>query len=567
MNKFFKAIKSLFNPKFYKFMFSTLPFYVFREGFTGLSERLARSNAYYHGNMRYSNHMHAYLKPTVAELSKKLDACENLKYRPVFFVEGGSGAEKQIYPYCTASRADSDYIIELPPGSELTRDALFEIALQLNVCKFHGEMPSKIYFGYCFSDGKYSFEPLDRACAKSADERKGHNTVMLTKVLVQFAEEAGSDFKNGEFPVTHYMFGYPRADARLFRRIILYRHDAMGDAMLTLPTVRKIRKAFPNAHICMVCNARNTEFWSAQPEIDTIIDFIAEDGGKFLRDIPELKSLHKKVKKNKYDLSVQLSQDPEHFFIPMDWADFSAGFVDTHAHALSISAEFLPRESGDPTNCGMGDRIKHIANALFDEPDLRRELTLPPESIQAVDAFVRTTAVMKREIIVGVHFGGSSSEREWGTDKFTKLIDLIIERFHAGVLLIGGTREAEKAQEMVKASKYPESVLSVAGRFSVMETAALMKKLDMFIGNNSGPAHIAGIQGTPVLVLWQGSAPPISWTPQGRYVMQVLKPMKCMPCYYDGCSHDQKCIVSIGVDDAFKAFEKLLCMTGKLEVS
>ena len=100
--------------------------------------------------------------------------------------------------------------------------------------------------------------------------------------------------------------------------------------------------------------------------------------------------------------------------------------------------------------------------------------------------------------------------------------------------------------------------LNVAGKTSLGGLAALIARLDLFISNDTGPAHLAEAVGTPSVTLF-GPADPRRWAPLNAARHPIIRvPVACSPCSYWECPIDHRCLRRITPDMALSVAEHLI---------
>jgi heptosyltransferase-2 len=138
------------------------------------------------------------------------------------------------------------------------------------------------------------------------------------------------------------------------------------------------------------------------------------------------------------------------------------------------------------------------------------------------------------ELLIGIHPGGEGlwGRKQWGPQRFaqvaSRLHDTLGERVR--IVLMGGKDDAPLAAEI--AARAHAHVINATGQTTLGETAALMKKCALFVGNDSSPLHIAAATGVPVVGIY-GPTDPRSyrpWVPQGKEGIDyavVRSPLAC----------------------------------------
>jgi ADP-heptose:LPS heptosyltransferase len=147
--------------------------------------------------------------------------------------------------------------------------------------------------------------------------------------------------------------------------------------------------------------------------------------------------------------------------------------------------------------------------------------------------------------VVGVHPGAGSSIRQWPVEHFARLADLFVEQDNAHVAIFGGGGEAALASAMHDLMKHRDKATNLAGRLDLKGFMSALAGLRLFIGNISGPAHMAGALKVPTLTIFSGQVVPHEWNPLGEASLSVRVALDCAPCYKahpEQCPHNLKCL-------------------------
>jgi hypothetical protein len=166
-----------------------------------------------------------------------------------------------------------------------------------------------------------------------------------------------------------------------------------------------------------------------------------------------------------------------------------------------------------------------------------------------------------RRPLIGIHAGAHAPARCWPAERFAVVADHLAQRFGAQIVLTGGPGEEEIAQAVAAGTMRAgraAPALNVAGQTSLGGLAALIDRLDLFIANDTGPAHLADALGTPSVTLF-GPADHRRWAPldQSRHPI-VRRPVPCSPCRYAVCPIDHRCLLLLEPDAVIEAAETLL---------
>jgi len=183
----------------------------------------------------------------------------------------------------------------------------------------------------------------------------------------------------------------------------------------------------------------------------------------------------------------------------------------------------------------------------------------------AADAFLVERGVRggDRRPLVAIHPGASRPERAWSAERFGELARRVAAT-GARVLVLGGPRDLEAAARVLTAAG--PAAVDGARLGSLGRMAALVARCDLFVGNDSGPAHIAAAVGTRTVSIFGPGVPwkTAPYVPASRR-REVTRHFPCAPCrqeFFAECmpapSGKPWCLESVSVDDAFAAVRELL---------
>jgi ADP-heptose:LPS heptosyltransferase len=162
--------------------------------------------------------------------------------------------------------------------------------------------------------------------------------------------------------------------------------------------------------------------------------------------------------------------------------------------------------------------------------------------------------------LVALHPGASKPERGWHAERFALLGRRFVDRLGARLLLLGGPADGELLR-LVSSGLPPGAVLETEGGLPLRDLAAILERCGLFVGNDSGPMHVAAALGVPTVGLF-GPGSPRRTAPRGRQgrVACLWKGYPCSPCrqdFFRECppSPNDKpfCLEEIGVDEVEEA--------------
>lgn len=327
------------------------------------------------------------------------------------------------------------------------------------------------------------------------------------------------------------------------RRILLVNLAHIGDVLLTTPAIAALRERHPDAHLTMLIGPWSREVVARNPRIDAVHEYRAswwdrEAGLPYLRPtaffelVRWMQDLSFDVVINfksffQENLAAALARIP----VRIGYGVYGGGFLHT-------------REIPFPWDAHTAVEHLRLAEALGAAQTPRATEIYPGAEDRAWATHVLTG--FEGEWIA-IHPGAGAPARRWPLERFRELAEQLHERRGARVAWVGGDDDRERIAEIQRGLRAPSS--SFAGSGSLLRTAALMERCAAFVGNDSGPAHLAAATGIPTLVIFSGTNVVERWKPWGNQVRTLQEHPGCYPCGLHDCARsDHACMTWIAVE-------------------
>ena len=330
--------------------------------------------------------------------------------------------------------------------------------------------------------------------------------------------------------------------------------------MLAVPALRAIRVHFPQAEITLIGLPWAEAFVRRYRRyIDRFVEFPGYPGIKEgTPDQARIECFLAEQRAYHYDLAVQMhgSGRTSNAFVLALQADATAGYYEqTCPVGLTIAAPYpgdqheVYRNLGLAALLGCSELSPHLEFPLYDEDHAEAE------------ALLSETDGDEKRLLIGMHPGARSPARRWPAAYFAAVADVLAQRFGAQIILTGSEDEQDTVRDVVK--RMQVSALNLAGRTSSGGLAALVGKLQLFISNDTGPAHIACAVDCPSITIF-GPAEYERWAPldQSRHPTVRYK-VECSPCSYWECPIDHRCLRWLTPTTVVHVAERLLYETAQ----
>lgn len=208
--------------------------------------------------------------------------------------------------------------------------------------------------------------------------------------------------------------------------------------------------------------------------------------------------------------------------------------------------------------------------ARLAEPKLGSELEVTPLPITArideeIEQWWRTKIPPESRPVAAIHLGAGAAYRRWPVARFVEVAERLRKLSPAMmVLLTGRNEERELIEEFSR--NYGGGAIDISRFRSLQEAAAILRRCDLLISNDSGIMHLGAAMGAPTVGLFGPSAPR-QWAPRGPRVSYVYaRGIPCSPCMrvYRGpapsaCANpiQQQCFLAISADDVLQAVKRM----------
>lgn len=309
-----------------------------------------------------------------------------------------------------------------------------------------------------------------------------------------------------------------------FKSILIIKMDEIGDLVTALPVFYNLNALYPTATQTLVCKSFNSIFFKHVDYISCVNSF-------------------DEVKEKQYDLIVDLRGTEE-----------TLGYALQHKPKLRLdrgSIRFKNKFTGGQKN-EIDTNIEVIQPLLTEDVIWSNKIRTTHGEHAKVKEYLGLEGV---STYVLMHLGARDKSRRWPMERYAEVISYINSAYSLPCLLVGGPDDKELNDSCLALVK-SKSNLNVVGEFDLLEYAALCEEAILFVGNESGPLHIAAAQNTPTIALFGPGVKDVFYPKNDKSIIHH---------YFLARGHKQQTlenstIFNITVDEVKDSVEKVLSL-------
>jgi len=340
---------------------------------------------------------------------------------------------------------------------------------------------------------------------------------------------------------------------RNIKRLLIRSTNWIGDAVMTTPAIRGIRKNFPDAEISILAKPWVAPVFESSPYIDNIL--IYDDAGKH-KGLSGKLCLARELREYRFDAAILLQNAIEAALVA-----FFAGIpcrigynTDVRGFLLTHSVPCTPQikkihQTGYYLGILQGVGLKTDGLSL--------DLVVAEKYQERAVEILSQYGISRKDRLVGINPSATfGPAKQWFPKRYAGLADRIKEVFGARIIIFGGPGDRELGREISQMMQHKP--IDLSGKTDLQEAIALINRCNLFITNDSGLMHVATALDIPLIAIF-GSTNPITTGPKGLNSRIVRVPVECSPCLKPECPKGHlKCMHQIDVDMVFDVVKELL---------
>jgi heptosyltransferase I len=344
-------------------------------------------------------------------------------------------------------------------------------------------------------------------------------------------------------------------------RVLIVKASALGDVIHALPVLDYLHQVSPGIEIDWVVEEPFREVLADNP----LLSALHLVRTKLWRKHPfapstlrEIGALKETLRERDYDMVFDIQGNFKSGLICwLTGASQRIGFIKGEAREslnLLFTTRRIPLRKID---YHVTEKYLRLASVPFGRDYREMQLSSTIVTAAADDADAEALlATLSDGLVFLFHCGTTWQTKLWARQSWIELGKLVLDEFRDSSILLSWGNQAER-DTVTEVAKAIGPGARVIDRYPRKALTAIMKKVDLVVGADTGPVHIAAAVGTPTVSIFRATNGKLTG-PRGEQHVVLQSPMHCTKCARKQCDKDQQCSVSIKVETVLAGMVRLL---------
>lgn len=339
--------------------------------------------------------------------------------------------------------------------------------------------------------------------------------------------------------------------------ILVIQLGDIGDAVLTLPLVKALTECFSDRELVICVREHAREVMEDCPFVGRVISV-----NKQKRSVKDFLAYQArfvwKLRRQRFAMAIELRTGTRGALIArLSGAKTRIG---RYANDGKLWRNRLFTHLVKPTLEHAQYAARHSLNIMapfrLKAHDDGPRISVPEHRMKKADVIFKAVRIPKNKPLVAVHPFSLWQYKEWPNPQMAALLDHIQARYGCSVVVTGAPNESARANKLIQICTHKP--FNLAGKTSIGELSAVLKKCDLFLGVDTAALHMAAAVGVPTVGIF-GPSSWINWAPREENHLTVQKRLPCQPCSQKGCDGSEKsrCLDELTAREVIEAAGKM----------
>lgn len=325
--------------------------------------------------------------------------------------------------------------------------------------------------------------------------------------------------------------------------ILLVNITRLGDMLQATPTIAGMKQENPDCKVTVLVEKQFAEVCHNLPFIDEVVSLdlgmtvrsLAREQDGIIDAFEYVSETIDDLKHRNFDFCLNMSSSAytalllRAIGIPRNggWTADEEGYRVIESEWARLFASSVFHQNRQYNALNLVDVFRSSADVDMHPQKLM--MNINPEAVEFVQNLIAEHKFTNTGPIIAIQAGASQGKRQWIPSKFISLIQILLEKLNARIILTGTKKELEIINP-IKDGCNSHNVMVAAGKTNIPQLAALLHESDILLTGDTGPMHISVAAGTPVIAMFLASAFGYETGPysEGNIVLQPV--IGCGPC-------------------------------------
>ena len=343
--------------------------------------------------------------------------------------------------------------------------------------------------------------------------------------------------------------------------ILVIQLGDIGDAVLTLPAIEALGKAFPERSLVLCVREHARELMEDCPWVRHVLS-VNKQKRNVRAELRHQIQFFRALREYRCALAFELRTGTRGAV--MAFLSGARTRVARYANDGTLWRNRLFTHLVKPLQEDIQYAAQHNLNimapfGLFSE-NPRPTISVPERRRKMVETLFLKAQIPENRPLVAVHPFSLWRYKEWRPSEMAALLDRIQVEHDCAVVVTGAPNERKRAEDLIGiCSRKP---YNLAGETSIGELPAVLEACRLFIGVDTAALHIAAAVGIPTVGIF-GPSSWTNWAPRGREHLVVKMDLPCQPCSRKGCdgSERSRCLMEFKADEVHERIARMLDRT------
>ncbi|MBU1121861.1 MAG: lipopolysaccharide heptosyltransferase II [Candidatus Omnitrophica bacterium] len=335
-------------------------------------------------------------------------------------------------------------------------------------------------------------------------------------------------------------------------KVLIVSVNWLGDAIMMTPIPRALKEKNPSLEVSVLAPQRVAGVFRNNPYVDEVIPF---DDDALKKSFIEKLALVRTLRQKKFDMAFLVHRSFSRALIC-----WGAGIKHRIGYARPKNFFILTKKIPEPTKAlHRQDYYLHLFEKVGIKIHHRQpQIYISKKAEDKINHFLQPIR-RKHSIFIGINPSANWTLKRWPAANFAYLADKLIAELNCAVFFIGTYKDKNITNQVLE--KMHHTSYDMCGKTTLDELAALITNFNLFISNDSGPAHLAAALDIKTIALFGPTSSKIT-APRGNHVKIICgsttQKAECkVPCYNLKCKNNV-CMQSIDRNDVLDAAKRLL---------